>query len=72
MKKSITGKGMFHMKIQVHIYKEEEGIYRRIDVFIGAWLGILESIIEITTLGYISVDLRYQWAYRCCIKRMPE
>jgi len=52
------------MKYQIHVHNNESGCSQK-EILIEAFLGIAESLIEIFTLGKVSVDFRYQWAIRC-------
>jgi len=55
------------MKINIHVVNNESGILQR-DMFISGFMGIGDSIVEILSLGKVSIDLRYQWALHCAMR----
>ena len=57
------------MKINIHITNNESGISQR-DMFISGFIGIGDSVVEILSLGKVSIDLRYQWALRCARRQV--
>lgn len=59
------------MKVQIWVRTKKDCISQR-DILIGAFLGIADSFVEIMTLGKVSIDLRFQWAFRCAEKEYPR
>ena len=40
--------------------------------FIGGWIELLQGILTIITLGLISFDLDYRYAYKCSLSDAEE
>jgi len=59
------------MNVKIHIHNKESGLSRP-KIIIGAFFGITDSIVEILSFGYVSIDLRYQYAYHCACGETDE